>query len=120
MAHVLGVPKNYEEAHFHLHTDMLFAPPIFLRYGTAKVGHYYSEKSYGGFWPIMLGEAPLAQQFSKKLFEEGMFAMEIGFPTVPKGKARVRVMNSAAHSPEDLETALAAFERVGKSLGVIS
>ncbi|MEO8610234.1 MAG: glycine C-acetyltransferase [Chloroflexota bacterium] len=69
--------------------------------------------------PIMLGEAPLAQQFSKKLFEEGVFAMAIGFPTVPKGKARVRVMNSAAHSPEDLETALAAFERVGKSLGVI-
>jgi glycine C-acetyltransferase len=70
--------------------------------------------------PIMLGEAPLAQQFSKKLFEEGVFAMAIGFPTVPQGKARVRVMNSAAHSPEDLETALAAFERVGKSLSVIS
>jgi len=69
--------------------------------------------------PVMLGEAPLAQQFSKKLFEEGVFAMAIGYPTVPQGKARVRVMNSAAHSPEDLETALAAFERVGKALGVI-
>lgn len=69
--------------------------------------------------PVMLGEAPLAQQFSRRLFEEGVFAMAIGFPTVPKGKARIRVMNSAAHTPEDLETALAAFERVGKSLGVI-
>jgi len=69
--------------------------------------------------PIMLGEAPLAQQFSKKLFEEGVFAMAIGYPTVPQGKARVRVMNSAAHSPEDLETALAAFERVGRALRVI-
>jgi glycine C-acetyltransferase len=69
--------------------------------------------------PVMLGEAPLAQQFSRKLFEEGVFAMAIGFPTVPKGKARIRVMNSAAHSPEDLETALAAFEKVGKALGVI-
>jgi glycine C-acetyltransferase len=69
--------------------------------------------------PVMLGEAPLAQQFSKKLFEEGVFAMAIGYPTVPQGKARVRVMNSAAHSPEDLESALAAFERVGKALGVI-
>lgn len=69
--------------------------------------------------PIMLGEAPLAQQFSRKLFEEGVFAMAIGFPTVPKGKARIRVMNSAAHTPEDLETALAAFEKVGKDLGVI-
>ncbi len=69
--------------------------------------------------PVMLGEAPLAQQFSRQLFEEGVFAMAIGFPTVPKGKARIRVMNSAAHSPADLETALAAFERVGKALGVI-
>lgn len=69
--------------------------------------------------PVMLGEAPLAQQFSKKLFESGVFAMAIGFPTVAKGKARIRVMNSAAHSPEDLETALAAFEQVGKELGVI-
>jgi glycine C-acetyltransferase len=69
--------------------------------------------------PVMLGEAPLAQQFSRRLFEEGVFAMAIGFPTVPKGKARIRVMNSAAHTPQDLETALAAFERVGKELGVI-
>jgi glycine C-acetyltransferase len=69
--------------------------------------------------PVMLGEAPLAQQFSRQLFEEGVFAMAIGFPTVPQGKARIRVMNSAAHSPEDLETALATFERVGKALGVI-
>lgn len=69
--------------------------------------------------PVMLGEAPLAQQFSKKLFEAGIFAMAIGFPTVAKGKARIRVMNSAAHSPEDLETALAAFEQVGRELGVI-
>lgn len=69
--------------------------------------------------PIMLGEAPLAQQFSKRLFEEGVFAMAIGFPTVAQGKARIRVMNSASHSQSDLEQALAAFEAVGKQLGVI-
>jgi glycine C-acetyltransferase len=69
--------------------------------------------------PVMLGEAPLAQQFSRRLFEEGVFAMAIGFPTVPRGKARIRVMNSAAHSQSDLETALAAFDRVGRELGVI-
>jgi glycine C-acetyltransferase len=69
--------------------------------------------------PVMLGEAPLAQQFSRRLFEEGVFAMAIGFPTVPRGKARIRVMNSAAHSQNDLETALAAFDRVGRELGVI-
>lgn len=69
--------------------------------------------------PVMLGEAPLAQQFSRRLFEEGVFAMAIGFPTVPRGKARIRVMNSAAHSRDDLENALEAFAVVGRELGVI-
>ena len=69
--------------------------------------------------PVMLGEAPLAQQFSRRLFEEGVFAMAIGYPTVPQGKARIRVMNSAAHSQQDLEQALDIFERVGKELAVI-
>jgi glycine C-acetyltransferase len=69
--------------------------------------------------PVMLGEAPLAQRFSRRLFEEGVFAMAIGYPTVPQGKARIRVMNSASHSQSDLEQALAAFEKVGKELGVL-
>ncbi len=69
--------------------------------------------------PIMLGEAPLAQQFSRTLFENGVFAMALGFPTVPKGKARIRVMISAAHSRDDLDQGLAAFARVGKEMGVI-
>ena len=69
--------------------------------------------------PIMLGEAPLAQQFSRELFEKGVFAMSIGFPTVPRGKARIRVMISAAHSKSDLEEGLEAFQSVGKKLGVI-
>jgi glycine C-acetyltransferase len=69
--------------------------------------------------PIMLGEAPLAQQFSRSLFEGGVFAMAIGFPTVPKGKARIRVMISAAHSRDDLDKGLEIFARVGKQLGVI-
>jgi glycine C-acetyltransferase len=69
--------------------------------------------------PIMLGEAALAQDFSRRLFEEGIFAMALGFPTVPRGKARIRVMISAAHSREDLDRGLAAFKRVGQELGVI-
>jgi glycine C-acetyltransferase len=69
--------------------------------------------------PIMLGDAPLAQQFSRRLFEEGVFAMAIGYPTVPQGKARIRVMNSAAHSADDIEQALDTFGRVGRELGVI-
>lgn len=69
--------------------------------------------------PIMLGEAPVAQQFSRELFEAGIFATAIGYPTVPKGKARIRVMISAAHSPSDLEQGLKAFRKTGKALGVI-
>ena len=69
--------------------------------------------------PIMLGEAEMAQDFSRRLFEEGIFAMALGFPTVPRGKARIRVMISAAHSREDLNRGLAAFKSVGQELGVI-
>lgn len=69
--------------------------------------------------PVMLGEAPLAQQFSRELFENGIFGTSIGYPTVPKGKARIRVMISAAHTRDDLDDGLDAFEKVGKKLGVI-
>jgi glycine C-acetyltransferase len=69
--------------------------------------------------PIMLGEAPLAQQFSRELFENDLFAMSIGFPTVPKGKARIRVMISAAHARDDLDKGLEIFTAVGRKLGVI-
>jgi glycine C-acetyltransferase len=69
--------------------------------------------------PIMLGEAPLAQEFSRKLFEAGVFATAIGYPTVPKGKARIRVMISAAHGHDDLEKGLELFAGVGRTLGVL-
>jgi len=69
--------------------------------------------------PVMLYDAKVATQFSKELFEEGIFAQAIGYPTVPKGKARIRVMISAVHSKEDLDFALEKFEKVGKKLAVI-
>jgi len=69
--------------------------------------------------PVMLGEAPLAQQFSRRLFEEGVFAMAIGFPTVPRGQARIRVMMSASLSRKDIAFGLEVFGKVGKELGVI-
>jgi len=77
-------------------------------------------KSTTPITPVMLGEAPLAQQFSRELFEAGVFAMAIGFPTVPRGKARLRVMISAAHQRQDLDQGLQAFAKVGRSLGVIT
>ena len=69
--------------------------------------------------PVMLGDAKLAKTFSGRLFDEGVFAMSIGFPTVPKGLARIRVMNTAAHSRADLDRGLEVFAKVGKELGVI-
>jgi glycine C-acetyltransferase len=76
-------------------------------------------KSTTPITPVMLGEAPLAQQFSRELFENGVFAMAIGFPTVPRGKARIRVMISATHSKNDLDEGLEAFTKVGRKLGTI-
>lgn len=70
--------------------------------------------------PVILGEASVAQEFSKRLMDEGIFAMAISFPTVPQGTARIRVMNTAAHTQADLEEALAAFETVGKAMNIIS
>ena len=69
--------------------------------------------------PIMLGESKLAQDFAKEIFENGVFALPIVFPMVSQGKARIRTMVTAAHSKEDLNDALAVFEKVGKKLKVI-
>jgi glycine C-acetyltransferase len=69
--------------------------------------------------PVMLGEAKLAQMFSRRLFEEGVFAMAIGFPTVPQRMARIRVMVSAMLSRDDLDHGLEKFAEVGKALAVI-
>jgi glycine C-acetyltransferase len=76
-------------------------------------------KSATPITPVMLGEAKLAQEFSRELFKAGVFGMAIGYPTVPQGTARIRVMISAAHSNNDLEKGLDAFQKVGKKLGVI-
>ena len=70
--------------------------------------------------PVMLGEAKLASEFSKKLFEKGIFAQSISYPTVPRGKARIRCMVSAAHSKQDLDFALEKFVETAKELGVLS
>lgn len=98
--------------------DRLWSNARVLKQGLQQMG-FDTGHSQTPIIPVMLGEAPLAQEFSRRLFDEGVFAMAIGYPTVPMGKARIRVMNSAAHSEQDLEEALAAFERVGKMLKVI-
>jgi glycine C-acetyltransferase len=69
--------------------------------------------------PVMIGDTQKARTLSQKLFEHSVFAMAIGYPTVPKGKERLRVMISATHSTEDLDFAVKAFEKVGKEVGLI-
>ena len=98
--------------------DKLWANTGYFKKRMAELG-FNTGRSQTPIVPIMLGEAPLAKEFSRKLFENGVFAMALGFPTVPKGQARIRVMNTAAHSNEDLDIGLAAFEKVGRELGVI-
>jgi len=98
--------------------DRLWENARYFKAGMQKLG-FNTGLSTTPISPIMLGEAPLAQQFSRDLFEESVFAMALGFPTVPQGKARIRVMISAAHAQTDLDKGLEAFEKVGKKLGVI-
>ena len=70
--------------------------------------------------PVMLYDAKLAQEMAEKLVSEGIYVIGFFYPVVPKGKARIRVQLSAAHSRENLDKAIAGFEKVGKELGVIS
>ncbi|WP_034386348.1 glycine C-acetyltransferase [Deinococcus sp. YIM 77859] len=69
--------------------------------------------------PVLFGEASAAFEASRRLLAEGVFAVGLGFPTVPRGQARIRNIVTAEHTREDLEQALAAYERVGRALGVI-
>ena len=99
--------------------ERLWANAAVLKQGLLDLG-FDCGHSETPIIPVMLGEAPLARRFSQRLFEEGVFAMAIGFPTVPRGLARIRVMNTAAHTENDLRYALAAFEKVGRELEVIA
>ncbi|MCD6554571.1 MAG: glycine C-acetyltransferase [Anaerolineae bacterium] len=98
--------------------DKLWANAEYFKKGMKELG-FDTGHTQTPIVPVMLGEVGLAKEFSARLFDEGVFAMALGFPTVPRGQARIRVMNTAAHSKEDLDRGLEAFEKVGKALGVI-
>jgi glycine C-acetyltransferase len=69
--------------------------------------------------PVMMGDSAMAQRFSARLFEEGVFAQAVVYPTVPLDRARIRTIVTAEHSTEQLDRCLAAFAGVGKQLGLI-
>ncbi|OLS29166.1 MAG: putative pyridoxal phosphate-dependent acyltransferase [Candidatus Heimdallarchaeota archaeon LC_2] len=96
----------------------LWKNAAFFQKGLQDLG-FDTGKTQTPITPIMIGDAKISSDFSKKLLDEGIFAMSIGFPTVPKGKARIRAMLSAAHSQDDLEMALSKIETVGKEFNII-
>lgn len=91
--------------------------------------HFRSEMTRRGFQikpgthpicPIMLFDAKLAQDFARAMLDEGVYVVGFFYPVVPQGQARIRTQISAAHTREDLDRAIAAFEKVGRALGVLT
>ena len=95
----------------------------------ANGAHFRREMSALGFdlvagehpiVPVMLGDAGLASRMAEGLLEEGIYVIGFSFPVVPKGRARIRTQMSAAHTPAQIERAVAAFAKVGRKLGAIN
>jgi glycine C-acetyltransferase len=90
----------------------------FFKSGLSALG-FNTGVSESPITPVIVGEAPLAMRMSDRLFEEGVFAQGIGFPTVARGQARLRTIVSATHTREELQFALDRLDAVGRELGVI-
>ena len=98
--------------------DQLWANGDYLKVGLKKLG-FNIGTSETPITPCIIGDEKLTQQFSRRLFEEGVYAKAIVFPTVPKGTGRLRNMPTAVHTKEMLDDALAIYGKVGEELGVI-
>jgi glycine C-acetyltransferase len=69
--------------------------------------------------PIIIGDGKLTMEFSRELFNEGVLATGIAFPTVPEGKARIRTIMTATHTQEELQQAIEVLGRMGKRMGIV-
>jgi glycine C-acetyltransferase len=98
--------------------DRLWANTRFFKEGLKTLG-FNTGASESPITPVIVGEAPKAMKLSDRLFEEGVFAQGIGFPTVARDKARVRTIVAATHTRADLQFALDMFAKVGRELGLI-
>ena len=98
--------------------NQLWENTRFFKSGLQALG-FDTGASESPITPVIVGEATLAMALSDQLFEKGVFAQGIGFPTVPQGKARVRTIVTATHTRDQLEFALDCFKNVGTTLGVI-
>ncbi|MGL6108194.1 glycine C-acetyltransferase [Romboutsia sp.] len=102
----------------HSYVNRLWKNGNYLKKGLNSLG-FNIGNSQTPITPCIIGDEAKTQLFSKRLFEEGVYAKSIVFPTVPKGTGRVRNMPTAAHSKEMLDNALVIYEKVGKELGII-
>ena len=100
------------------YTDKLWDNARYFKEKISKLGYDIGE-SETPITPVIIGDEEKTGQFSKNLFENGLFVSPIIFPTVPKGTARVRCMVTAGHSKEQLDQAVAIFEKVGKEMGIL-
>jgi len=98
--------------------ETLWANARHFKAGLERLG-FDTGQSETPITPVIVGAGALAHRFSDRLFEEGVFAMGIGYPTVAEEKSRVRTIVTAEHSREELDTCLEAFERVGRELAII-
>jgi glycine C-acetyltransferase len=98
--------------------DRLEQNTAYFRAGMAKLGFDIVPGTHP-ITPVMLYDAPLAQKMANRLLELGIYVIGFFYPVVPKGKARIRVQVSAAHTQEHLDAAIAAFATAGRELGVI-
>lgn len=98
--------------------DRLWENARYFKAGLKELG-FNTGESETPITPVIVGEGALAMRFSDRLFEEGVFAQGIAYPTVPAEKSRVRTIVTAAHTRADLDEALAIFARVGRELGII-
>jgi glycine C-acetyltransferase len=98
--------------------DRLWDNTRFFKSGLRTLG-FDTGLSESPITPVIAGDGPLAMKLSDRLFEEGVFAQGLAFPTVPRGKARVRTIVTATHTREELQFALDRFQQVGKELGII-
>lgn len=98
--------------------DKLWENGNYLKSGLKNMG-YDIGKSETPITPVIIGDEVMTQRFSKMLYEKGVYAKSIVFPTVAKGTGRVRNMPTAAHTKEMLDDALAIYQQVGKELGII-
>ena len=99
--------------------DRLWENTRFFKAGLQQLG-FDTGTSESPITPVMVGEAKTAATMSARLFEQGVFALGIGYPIVPKGKARLRTIVTATHTREDLQFALDAFAKVGRDLGILN